>query len=232
MTQLGTISAVRVGRAHDHSWSGSVVRSAGLKLPVDGRVGLGPLGLAGDEQADTVHHGGPEKAVLCYAAANYPRWRSGEGLELPQGAFFENVTLDLPGWDETTVRLGETWRLGSAVVQVSEPRQPCYKLAKRWGIDDLVVRVQRTGMSGWYLRVLETGDVGAGDTVARLAGSAGPTLREASVVVQGLTDDADLIRRVLAFEGLPTRWRPRIERRLAGGRVDESARERGPAADR
>ncbi|QNP56699.1 MOSC domain-containing protein [Tessaracoccus defluvii] len=117
-------------------------------------------------------------------------------------------------------------------MQVSEPRQPCYKLAKRWGIDDLVVRVQRTGMSGWYLRVLETGDVGAGDTVARLADSAGPTLREASVVVQGLTDDADLIRRVLAFEGLPTRWRPRIERRLAGGRVDESARERGPAADR
>ena len=232
MTQLGSISAVRVGRAHDHSWSGSVVRSAGLKLPVDGRVGLGPLGLAGDEQADTVHHGGPEKAVLCYAAANYPRWRSGEGPDLPLGAFFENVTLDIPGWDETTLRLGETWRLGSAVVQVSEPRQPCYKLAKRWGIDDLVVRVQRTGMSGWYLRVLETGDVGAGDAVARLADSVGPTLREASVVVQGLTDDADLIRRVLAFEGLPTRWRPRIERRLAGGRVDESARERGPAADR
>lgn len=232
MPQLGTIAAVRLGRVRDHAWGGGVVRSAGVKLPVDGRIPLGPLGLVGDEQADTVHHGGPEKAVLCYAAANYLRWRSAEGLDLPPGAFFENLTLDAPGWDETTVRLGETWRLGSAVVQVSEPRQPCFKLAKRWGIDDLVVRVQRTGMSGWYLRVLEAGELGAGDAVVRLAGSTGPTLREASVVAQGLTDDVDLIRRVLAFDGLPARWRPRIERRLAGGMVDESARERGPAADR
>lgn len=234
MNAVGSVAAVRTGRIQAHQWGGRTVLSAAVKDEADRPVQVGLLGLAGDEQADQNNHGGPDKAVLLYAEHNYRRWRTEQGLELPAGAFFENITLTgvdgHAGPDETTVVLGETWRLGRAIVQVSQPRSPCYKLASRWDIPDLVLRVQRTGWSGWYVRVLEPGTVAKGDAVELLDRPVGaPTLAEVARIVNVDTHDLAAARRLVHTPGLPERWRRKLLARLGGSPEDDSARLLGPA---
>lgn len=227
-TLLGTVSGLRIGQVVTHPWGPRGVPSAAVKAPVTGRVHLGRLGLAGDEQADRVNHGGPEKAVLVFARHRYDDWR-GVGLDLPEGGFFENLTLDIPGTDDRTAVLGETWRLGEAVVQISQPRSPCYKLAKRWGIDDLVVRVQETGWAGWYLRVIETGGVAVGDEVVLLdRPTDAPTVGEVSRVMDRDKSDLDGARALIAAPGMPQRWVAKLTRRVAGLVESDAARTQGP----
>jgi MOSC domain-containing protein YiiM len=137
------------------------------KQPVAGSLHLGLTNLAGDEQADRENHGGPDKAVLAYAASHYPLWRSDLGQDLPFGAFGENLTV--LGLSEETVCIGDVCSLGAARLEVSQPRQPCWKLALRWGIRDLTARVEKTGRTGWYLRVLEEGQVEAGQPLRLLS---------------------------------------------------------------
>lgn len=133
-----------------------------FKEPVAGAVRLGRTNLEGDGQADRVHHGGPDKAVLAYSAEHYPGWRQMmKNPSLPFGAFGENFTVT--GLTEADVCIGDTWQVGEeAVVQVSQPRQPCWKLARRWRIKTLALDVQQTGRTGWYFRVLSEGSVAAG----------------------------------------------------------------------
>ena len=135
--------------------------SAFVKEPVQGRVFLTRTGLAGDGQADREVHGGPERAVLAYAAAHYPKWRAELAMpELPHGAFGENFTIsDL---DETTACIADTLEIGEAIVQVSIPRGPCWKISRRWQREDLLQRVVENGRTGWYLLVLQEGEVWAG----------------------------------------------------------------------
>lgn len=134
-----------------------------FKEPVAGPVWVGATNVSGDGQADLRSHGGPDKAVLAYAAGHYPGWRSELYLEIPYGAFGENFTID--GLDESTVCLGDVYAVGGARVQVSQPRVPCWKIARRWRIKDLSARVQRSGRTGWYLRVVQEGEAVAGDEV-------------------------------------------------------------------
>lgn len=133
-----------------------------FKEPVHGPLLLGMKNLEGDGQADLVHHGGPDKAVLAYSAEHYPDWRqSMNNPSLPFGAFGENFTV--AGLTEADVCIGDTWQVGGeAVVQVSQPRQPCWKLARRWRMKTLAWDVQQTGRTGWYFRVLTEGSVAAG----------------------------------------------------------------------
>lgn len=136
--------------------------SAIVKEPVAGAVWLGQLGLDGDGQADRAVHGGPNQAVLLYAAEHYPVWRAElDQPELSWGAFGENFTVD--GLSETSVCVGDSWAVGDALVQVSQPRRPCWKLGRRHGLPDLPLRVRRTGRGGWYVRVLREGHVAAGE---------------------------------------------------------------------
>ena len=117
--------------------------------------------LAGDGQADLFHHGGSHKAVCVYPASHYPYWQTVLPLsELPHGSFGENFTVS--NLVEADVCIGDIWQIGDATVQVSQPRQPCWKLARRWNIKDLANQVQQTGRTGWYFRVKVEGDVSAG----------------------------------------------------------------------
>lgn len=230
---IALVSAVRVGAVRTHLWDGREYASGALKEPVPGPVWLGKLGFAGDEQADRVHHGGSDKAVLCYAAQHYARWAEEQGLSLPVGGFFENVTLTGPDGsdapDERSVLLGETWRLGGALVQVSQPRSPCYKLARRWRVPDLVARVQQTGWSGWYLRVLEPGRVSAGDPVVLVGRPAGaPSVGAVARILNVDKNDLAGARWLLGVPDLPERWRQKLLDRLAGREADDSARLAGP----
>lgn len=167
-TEVTTVQAklvsVRVGRVAPLGPRG--VPSGFVKSPAEGAVRVERLGLAGDEQADLRVHGGPNKAVYCYPFTHYQRWRQTHPRHaelLQPGAFGENLTID--GLDEEDVVLGDRLRIGTAVLEVCQPRQPCFKLALRFN-DALMVRAMvETGQCGWYVRVIEPGSLAAGDAV-------------------------------------------------------------------
>jgi MOSC domain-containing protein YiiM len=132
------------------------------KQTIRGRIWLGYEGLRGDQQADRRHHGGVDKAVCVYPAEHYPGWRESLKLaEMMHGAFGENFTVQ--GLLESEVCVGDVFQIGMARVQVSQPRQPCWKLARRWHIKDLTAQVEQSGRTGFYFRVLQHGWVEAGE---------------------------------------------------------------------
>jgi MOSC domain-containing protein YiiM len=138
--------------------------SAIFKAAVHSPVWLSRTNLEGDRQADLRYHGGPDKAVLAYSADHYAAWRNKPGLEkIEYGAFGENFSI--AGQTEETVCLDDVYFIGEVIVQVSRPRTPCGKLARKWNLPHLTTRVAQTGRSGWYLRVLKEGFVTAGTPV-------------------------------------------------------------------
>ena len=135
------------------------------KQPVSGPVRVGRDGIEGDGQANRRWHGGPERAVLAYALEHYPRWRGELSWDdLPHGGFGENFTVE--GATEEAICLGDVWRAGTALLQVSEPRKPCRNISRYWGRPDLLRQVERTGRHGFYLRVLEEGVVQEGQEIS------------------------------------------------------------------
>lgn len=134
------------------------------KQPVDRPLTLTTLGLQGDAVADTRVHGGPDKAILLYAASNYAHWaKAYPELKMADGAMAENLTVT--GGDESTVCIGDTYQAGDCRIQVSQPRMPCWKISRRWGDKSLTKAVTQQGRTGWYARVLGTGMLGSGDTL-------------------------------------------------------------------
>lgn len=136
-------------------------RSGIVKRAVAGPVRLSRLNIDGDGQADLIHHGGADKAVLAYSADHYPLWQEEfadaetDSGDVGYGGFGENLTVR--GANERNVCIGDVWRASAVLLQVSQPRQPCWKLARRWRMPNLPQRVVETGRSGWYLRVLQEG---------------------------------------------------------------------------
>jgi MOSC domain-containing protein YiiM len=161
---IGVLSSVQIGKPASHGSEGAIDphdkpwTTGFFKARVEGPVFANARNLDGDGQADLEHHGGLDKAVLAYSADHYPRWRSELGMpDLPHGAFGENLTVT--GFSEESVHIGDILAIGSARFEVSQPRQPCWKLARRWRMHELPGMVIRNGRSGWYLRVLEPGHI-------------------------------------------------------------------------
>jgi MOSC domain-containing protein YiiM len=138
-------------------------RSGIDKRPVEGRVAVHELGLQGDLQVNRRHHGGEGQAVYAYGQEDADWWAAELDRELPPGRFGENLRTS--GIDLTAALLGERWRIGTALVEVTSPRIPCVNFERFWGVPQLVKRFTAHGATGAYLRVLETGELGAGDDV-------------------------------------------------------------------
>jgi len=139
--------------SHERPWT-----TAFFKTPIQGPVFVRTTNLDGDGQADLENHGGIDKAVLAYSADHYRKWRRElEMPEMPFGAFGENLTI--AGLSEESVCIGDIFGIGEARFEVSQPRQPCWKLARRWRMHELPAMVVRNGRSGWYLRVREPGRI-------------------------------------------------------------------------
>ena len=163
-----TLLSVQVGRPRDVRWRGKAVTTGIYKEPVAGRIMLRRFNLDGDEQADLTVHGGWDKAVYVYPSEHYPVWQAElPGMPLPYGIFGENFTTK--GLDETSVHLGDQFRIGEAIVEVTQPRVPCYKLAIRFKRPDMPKRFHASGRCGFYLAVLREGAVGAGNVWERIA---------------------------------------------------------------
>ena len=219
---LGQVLAVLRGRAVPYTRPGS--RSGIAKTPVAGPVPVGMLGLDGDEQGDLRVHGGPDKAVHQYAQEHYPLWRAELGplpvLATP-GAFGENLAST--GMTEQHLCLGDQVRVGNVLLEVSQSRQPCWKLNDRFGTADMARHVQQSGRTGWYYRVLEAGTLQAGDTFTLVA-RPWPQWSLARVieVLYHQPFDAAVLQALAALPLTPS-WRRMVEGRLARGVVEDWA---------
>ncbi|TQR37402.1 MOSC domain-containing protein [Brevibacillus brevis] len=217
------ILSINVGKPKQVQYQNKAVSTGIYKTPTTKALYLSFLNLEGDGQADLVHHGGKEKAVCVYPYEHYPFWEAQLQRELPIGAFGENLTIR--GLVETDVCIGDTFQLGEAVVQISQPRQPCYKLSVRYGVPEMLVMVQETGYTGYYFRVLKEGLVSHTDGLIRL--SCHPqaiTVSYANRIMHQEKDNIDGMKKLLEVEELSSNWRATFTKRLSGGEID--ARER------
>ncbi len=192
------------------------VPSGFVKHDIKGSVGVRPLGLDGDEQADLSVHGGPDKAVYGYAAAHYLVWRAelpAHSARLMPGAFGENLTID--GMDEDAICVGDIHAIGTARLQVCQPRQPCFKLGLYFNDARLPKALVRSGRAGWYYRVVEPGTIRPGDSVT-LHDRPHPDFAFARLIrivnFGGATEDE--LTRLAAMPGLAVKWRERAKAAL------------------
>ena len=159
----GHVVSVNVGRPAALSTGRRSVASAIVKQPVTGPVAVRGTNLAGDEQADRVHHGGHDQAVYAYASEDAAFWSAEIGRELAPASFGENLTL--AGVDVSGARIGERWRIGTTELRVAGPRVPCFKLEARIGVRGFQRRFLHAGRPGAYLAIVLEGDLQAGDPV-------------------------------------------------------------------
>jgi len=204
------VISVNVGLPREVVWNGMTVQTGIFKEPVDGPVKIRKLNLAGDRQADLTVHGGAAKAVYAYPAEHYAHWRK----ELPEmpfswGEFGENLTTE--GLAEDGLFIGDRLRVGSAVLTVTQPRMPCYKLALRFERDDMIKRFLTSQRSGFYLSVIEEGEVQAGSKVEIL--SRDPhrvTVVDIVRLYLRQAHDPDLLHRAMNVSALPQNWKAEL----------------------
>jgi MOSC domain-containing protein YiiM len=204
------VISVNVGLPREVIWKGMTVQTAIFKEPVDGPVAIRKLNLAGDKQADLTVHGGSEKAVYAYPAEHYDYWRQ----ELPEvlfswGKFGENLTTE--GVLEDTLCIGDLLRIGSAVLMVTQPRMPCYKMDLRFDRDDMIKRFLVSERIGFYFSVIEPGEVSVGSKVELLdRDSSQITVVDILRLYLGQNRDLDLLQRATNLSALPDNWRNQL----------------------
>ena len=192
---------------HDKPWE-----TAFFKQPITGHAMVTPTGLVGDGQADSVNHGGVDKAICCYASEHFPHWRSIAGLEqMGPGGFGENFTTE--GLIESEICIGDIFTCGTATFQITQPRQPCWKLSRRWRTKSLSAWVEKNGLTGWYFRVLSEGTVKSGDTfqlVERF--NPGWSIARANEIAHHRNDDREQVMALAHVPHLSASWREGFSR--------------------
>jgi MOSC domain-containing protein YiiM len=207
------VVSVNVGGPRLVPMKDAAILTSIFKSPVQRRVPIRGHNLEGDRQSDLTVHGGPYKAVYAYAIEHYDYWvEQLPGLELTPGMFGENLTT--AGLDERVVKIGDRYGFGSAVLQVTQPRMPCFKLALRFGLADMVKRFWQSGRSGIYFSVVKEGDVAAGDAIEKAAdGPEEVTVADVVRLYRGDEEGQELLARVLRAPLFGSWKREIVERR-------------------
>jgi len=209
------VLSVNTGRPREVRFGRQIVRTSIWKAPREGRVRVETMNLEGDEQSDLSVHGGRNKAVYCYPSEHYEYWRRElPDADLPWGAFGENLTT--VGLLETDVRIGDRIRAGTAEFLVTQPRQPCFKLGIRFGRADMVQRFLASRRSGFYVAVVEEGEVALGDPIG-FAERAVDSLTVSAIVSLREDDDADrtALQRASELSALSAGWKEEFRKRLS-----------------
>lgn len=213
-------------KAMERQWESGM-----FKEEVTDKIWLSETGLKGDEVADKKNHGGPEKAVFAYPLTHYDTWKKELEIEhIGMGAMGENLAVQY--MDEYNVCIGDTYQLGDAVIQVSQPRRPCWKPARRFRILDFALRIQNTGRTGWYFRVLTEGYV-QGESVLTLLERPYDkwTIAKCNEVMYEQKDDLKLAEELAACKFLADNWKQTLLKRLAGRESSVEKRVFGPNKD-
>jgi MOSC domain-containing protein YiiM len=208
------VVSVNVGMPRTRIWQGRYVSTAIFKEPVEGRVPLRLHNLDGDAQADLTAHGGRDKAVYAYPSEHYDFWREElPGRDLPPGVFGENLTTE--GLLENEIHVGDEFRVGSARLVVTQPRQPCFKLGLRFNDPMMVKRFQLAWRPGIYFAISGEGEVGAGDPIELLAeDETRMTLLELTGLIYDRRADPESLRRALRIPALAEVIRQYFQDRL------------------
>jgi MOSC domain-containing protein YiiM len=207
-----TVVSVNVGTPKHVPAQNGVVLTSIFKSPVAGRVPVGKYNIAGDQQSDLTVHGGPHKAVYCYPEEHYRFWNEQlPDIDLVFGIFGENLTTR--GLAESEMNIGDRFRVGSAVLQVTQPRMPCFKLALRFGRPDIVKQFWEHERPGVYFSVLEEGHVAAGDSIERIFRVAdGISVADVVALYKGRIRSSELFERALRAP-LSGGWKDRLRER-------------------
>ncbi|MHA4243337.1 MOSC domain-containing protein [Bacillus thuringiensis] len=210
--------SLNIGLPKEVTYGGKVVHTGINKKQVKEPVYLSFVKFNGDGQADLVHHGGVDKAVCVYTGDHYPYWEKELNQDLVYGAFGENITVS--GMSEEDVCIGDTFELGQAIVQVTQPRQPCFKLAKKYNIPKLPLYFQETGYTGFYFRVLKEGWVSSVDTLKRLQSDPkGVSVAFANRIMHKEKQNIEGVKRILEVNALSNSWRKSFEKRISGEEI-------------
>jgi MOSC domain-containing protein YiiM len=207
----GSVLSVNVAEIREIPRGGEMVRTGIWKVPVAGRVAVRGVNVEGDEQADRSVHGGPDKALYAYAREDTDWWERELSRELAHGVFGENLTLR--GVDVTGALIGERWRIGSVLLEVSEPRFPCWKLGARFGDPRMLKRFAGTRRPGAYLRIVEEGELAAGDAV-EIVERPGHGLTIAGFA-EAFLEDREALPRLLEVPAVSTMWQDWVRGRRA-----------------
>jgi MOSC domain-containing protein YiiM len=204
------VVSVNVGLPRVHTWQGRFVRTGIFKDPVPGPVTVRKLNLDGDAQADLTVHGGPDKAVYAYPADHYTDWQALLGRDLSPGAFGENLTTE--DLIEEHVHIGDKFRIGTALLVVTQPRMPCFKLGLKFGDVGMIKTFLKVGRPGIYFAVVEEGVVAAGDLIEQVAeGKNRISVTDMLALMLDKHPDPAAVRRLLEVPSLAADWRQGFE---------------------
>jgi len=207
----------------DREWESGIFKNETKK-----KTWLSKTGLKGDEQADKKNHGGPEKAVFAYPIKHYTYWKEElQNENIDMGAMGENIAvLEM---DEHTVCIGDMYKFGDAIIQVSQPRRPCWKPARRFKVKDFALRIQNSGKTGWYFRVLKEGNIQS-KTDLELMERPYPqwTIAACNEVMYIHKEDLKLADELASCELLATNWKRTLNKRLLGKKSNDAKRVFGP----
>src|SRR5215207_7440119 len=201
------ILSVNVSLPKEVEFEGQKVTTGIFKEPVKGRIMLRTLNLNGDKQADLTVHGGVDKAVYAYSIEHYEYWRRVfPTIEMPYGMFGENFTVE--GLMESEVSVGDVFQIGSSKVIATQPRMPCYKLGVKFGRMDVLKKFLASGRSGIYFKVLEEGEVGAGDTIEQIIKDPNQvTISDIVRLYASDREDIKTMQRAAKVKVLPEGWK-------------------------
>lgn len=208
------ILALSVSKPVEIEYAGKLIRTGIFKMPVASRLKATVAGLEGDGQADLEAHGGVDKAIYLYSRDNYLFWQQELGVDaFPWGQFGENLTVE--GLLDESVHIGDRYRMGDVLVEVTQPRIPCFKLGIRMGSSRFPKRFLQSGRVGFYVRVLQPAELGAGDLIEKVSEdrhklSVGRSL----VALSAGPEQLDVIKQALRIEALSDAWRKDLSERL------------------
>jgi len=210
---VAVVESLNIGTPKKEIFHGKEVTTGICKIPVAMPLHLTKTGFEGDGVADLKHHGGEDKAVCVYSKSHYHYWEDVLGIKLPPAAFGENLSVsNLP---EDVVCIGDIFMAGTALVQVSQPRQPCRTVALRYGRDDMVKLIVDSGRTGFYLRVLEEGEVWNGaQLLLREKDPSIITVSFANYIYHHQKDNYGAIKEILAVQALSGSWRQSFKKLL------------------
>lgn len=210
--QIGKIKSH--GNKNSKKFSDKYWQSASFKDITHEKVWANKLSLVGDEVADKIHHGGLDKAIFANSYENYEQWANFLNLEnIPFGALAENLTIT--GLHENNVYLGDIHKIGSAILQVSQPRKPCWKISKKWNNEKFTNEIYTSGLTGWYYRVIEEGFIKSGDKISVLSQEETKiSILDTNIAFNNI--NKTVLEKILTIDSIAKSFRISIEKKLEG----------------